>query len=162
MTRRNSLTTLGALSAGLVLAASMVVSAQQPPKAAPAANPEPAAEPEVTKTTIFDYRTELTLTDQQEHDIRQILTDLGRLLRVNQAKLTIINADIEDLVQKEGDLKVVKAKLQEEANLRADTRYADIEASRRINLILTPDQLARWKTIQMKARNDARPNRRRG
>ncbi len=65
--------------------------------------------PTVTaKHTIFDYKTDLLLTDQQEQEIRQILAGLARL--------TLATHELAEL-------------LKREAALRAALSYEDIAAS---------------------------------
>ncbi len=109
-------------------------------------------EPQQPRRTIFDYRTELNLTEQQERDIRKLLADLNRDLRLARAKLTILQYDLEDMIDKEEDLKVIRKTLNEEAGLRARLRYDDLVATRKINNVLSPAQLQQWRGIQAAAR----------
>mgnify|MGYP001589451894 CR=1 FL=1 len=110
-----------------------------PPQAAP-----PAAE----KNTIFDYKAELKLTDEQEQQIRQILTELASEMELQGARRTIVRHELGDLLKKEADLAQIKKQLEQESALSASMTYEDIAASRRINAILTPEQLKKWRGIQ--------------
>ena len=112
---------------------------------------QPADQP--TRRTIFDYKAELGLSDEQEKQIRSILAGLNRKVRLNRAKLTILEIELEDEIQQETDLKVIKEKLNEQAQLQAATRYIDLAAAREINLVLTPDQLTHWRAVKEAARN---------
>jgi hypothetical protein len=110
--------------------------------------------PPSTARTIFDYKGELSLTDKQEHEIRDILTDLNKEIQINRAKLTILAFELDDLVnKKEGDPEQIKRKLKEECDLQMATRLADLMATRSINKrVLTPSQLEKWRKIQTAAR----------
>ncbi len=104
------------------------------------------------KNTIFDYKKELKLTDEQEQKIRQLLLELSKKLQIEQAKLTLANADLEELLKKEAELEKIKEAVNREAAIRAEITYADLAAGRRINAVLTPAQLKQWREIQEKAR----------
>jgi len=112
---------------------------------------QPADQP--VRKTIFDYKAELGLSDDQEKQIRSILAGLNREVRLNRAKLTILEIEIEDQIQQEADLEAIREKLNEQARLQAETRYADLAAGRKINVVLTPNQLTQWRAVQAAARN---------
>jgi hypothetical protein len=100
---------------------------------------QPGAEQTKPIKTIFDFKAELKLADKQEKEIRQALADLNRDLQLKRAKLTILSIELEDLVNKEGDLDQIKKNLMDQANLQASMRYDDFAASRRINKVLSAD-----------------------
>ncbi len=104
------------------------------------------------KSTIFDYKAELKLTDRQEQQIRQLLTELAGELDVRRARLTIATYDLTELIKKEAPLEQIKKQLEEEAALRAALSYEDIAASRRINAVLSAEQLKHWRSIQETSR----------
>lgn len=61
--------------------------------------------PTVTaKHTIFDYKTDLLLTDQQEQEIRQILAGLARELDLQRARLTLATHELAELLKREAPL----------------------------------------------------------
>ena len=107
-----------------------------------------ASTPAVEKNTIFDYKAELKLTDEQEQQIRQILTELARELQLQGARRTIVTHELGELLKKEADLAQIKKQLEQESALSASMTYEDIAASRRINAVLTPEQLKKWRGIQ--------------
>ncbi len=119
--------------------------------------PEETEPPKSQARTIFDQdvREKLNLTDQQVKDLRKLLADLNRSLRIAQAKLILLGYEIEDLVKAEADLATLKAKFEEEARIRADARFADISTSRAINNVLSESQLEAWRAIQAEARAKA-------
>ena len=104
------------------------------------------------KKTIFDYKAELNLTDEQEQEIRRILAELNREAQLAGAKLTILKFELEDLIQKEDELELILKNFIEEAELRASVKYADLAATRKINNVLSPQQLAQWREVQASAR----------
>lgn len=120
------------------------------------ANAQTATRPAETQATqgktIFDFRVQLNLTEKQERDMREVLADLNKELQVGRAKLTILSFELEDLIKKDGNLEQIRKNLKDQADLRANLRYADIVATRGINKLLSPEQLTRWKSIQASAR----------
>jgi len=102
--------------------------------------------------TIFDYRAELNLTDDQVKKIRENLSALEKEVRVLRARLTIADVDLQTLLEKEGDINEIKKKVKEAFDIQASIRIADIEASRKINGVLKPEQLKKWREIQAEAR----------
>ena len=121
-------------------------------KAAPSPTAQPTQAEPARGRTIFDYKGDLNMTDKQEQDIRTILQNLNKDARLSNARLVIIDSELEDLLNKEGDLDLIRKKLREAADIRIVMRIADIEATRRINRTLSPEQLKRWRAIQAAAR----------
>jgi hypothetical protein len=114
-----------------------------------------ATHPQGVKT-IFDFKAELRLSDTQEKDIKQILADLTRELQLEKAKHTIAAIELQDLVRQDVDLGQIRRALDQEAGLRASMTYVDIAATRKINHVLSPDQLQKWRTIQESARSTSK------
>ena len=109
------------------------------------------AAPQAIKT-IFDFKSELNLTDAQEKQIKDILIDLNRELQLEKAKHTIAGIELQDLVKQEADLDRIRSALDREAALRASMTYADLVATRKINKVLSAEQLQKWRSIQDAAR----------
>jgi uncharacterized membrane protein len=101
--------------------------------------------------TIFDYKQELNLTDRQEQDIKTILTDLNKEVRITRAKLTLIEVEINDLIKQEGDLEQIRKKLKDAAEIQVALKMADIAGTRKIHKTLSPDQLKKWRELQASA-----------
>lgn len=101
--------------------------------------------------TIFDYKADLNLTDDQVKRIREQLSALDKEVRVLRARLTIADVDLQGLLEKEGDMNEIKKKVNEAFDIQASIRIADIEAARKINGILRPEQLKKWREIQAEA-----------
>ena len=109
-------------------------------------------QPKQQVRTIFDYQKELGLTEKQSNDIKTLFASLkARLEDLNKNRKDATEA-LKILISKEADLKQIRAKLQEIADLSVESGCADIEASRKINAVMTPDQLKKWRSIQAEAR----------
>jgi len=63
-----------------------------------------------------------------------------------------MESELEDLTEKEADLEGIRRKLREISELRINLRIQDLEASRKINRVLSSEQLKRWRGIQAAAR----------
>lgn len=139
-----------------LLSGSLVLAQGAPAGETPAGAPkEEEATPQSPLKTIFDYKDQLNLTDQQIADIKKLLGELARTLKLTQAKLTVLAFEVDELIKGEGDLGTIRAKLDEEAKMRSEARYADVLCSRNINKVLSESQLAAWKRIQEEARAKA-------
>ena len=101
--------------------------------------------------TIFDYKAELTLTDDQVKKIKEDLADLDKEVRVFRARLTLLDVDLQKLMEKEGDMTEIKKKVTEAYEIQASIKIADLETARKINGVLKPEQLRKWREIQAKA-----------
>ena len=104
--------------------------------------------------TIFDYKADINMTDDQEAQIKEDLGDLEKEIRVMRAKLTIIDTEAQTLLEKDGDISQLKNKVKDAYDIQASMRIADIEAARKINAVLTPEQLKKWKGIQTGSRKN--------
>ena len=101
--------------------------------------------------TIFDYKQELNLTDRQEQDIKAILQELNKEVRVTRAKLTLIDVEATDLIKNEGDLEQIRKKLKDAAEIQVSLKMADIMATRKINGTMSREQLKKWRELQAAA-----------
>lgn len=122
------------------------------PAASQPAQSQPAPAQPTQGRTIFDYKAELNLSDKQEQDIRNILINLNKDSRLAAARVVIMESELEDLTEKEADLEQIRKKLREISELRINLRIQDLEASRKINRVLSPEQLKKWRGIQASAR----------
>ena len=141
------------VAAGVVFVSAFLIQATPAPP--PPKQPAPAAPAQTQPApgqTIFDYKAELNLSDKQEQDIRTILADLNKDVRLGSAKLTILNSELEDLIKADGDLEQIRKRVKEAFDLQANLKFDDISATRKINRILSPEQLKRWRGIQEAAR----------
>lgn len=101
------------------------------------------------------HRRPYTLTDQQISAMRKLLGNLAKTLKAAQARLTALASELDGLVDGSGDEAAIRSRIEEETRLRAEARLKDIETSRRVNALLTKEQLAAWKAYQAEQRGDA-------
>lgn len=106
------------------------------------------AQEQTKKKTIFDYKAELNLNDDQVAKIKEQISSLNNEVKISRAKLTILDAEVRKLVEKDGDMTQIKAKVKEAFDIQAQMRIADIEATRKINAVLGQDQMKKWREIQ--------------
>lgn len=102
---------------------------------------------------IFNYKAELKLTDSQVGRIEDILKGLNRELRVLRAKRTLLDVEIETLLDEEADIAQIKSTINEAFAVRASIRIAAVEAARKLHSVLSSSQLKRWREIQAAARS---------
>ncbi|MFH0753962.1 MAG: hypothetical protein V2A70_05295 [Candidatus Omnitrophota bacterium] len=100
--------------------------------------------------TIFDYQKEVGLTDKQVGDMQKIMNDLQTTLNDKAKDLTTMRQDLTAMINKKDEIKNIKALMQKIANLQVENSCMDIEASRKVEEIMKPDQINNWKEIQKK------------
>lgn len=99
--------------------------------------PEPPAPQSLARTCIggVQRRTGPELSDAQIAEARKLLQALNTSLRAAQARLIKLSAEIDELSRTDGDLVLIRARLDEEAKIRADARYQDLVAQRALRKI---------------------------
>ena len=118
------------------------------PKAMPAA-PAAQAQGQGMKT-IFDYQKEVGLTDKQVTDMQKMMNDLQATLNGKAKDLTTMRQDLSAMITKKDEMKNIRAQMQKIADLQVENSCLDIEASRKVEEIMKPEQIAKWKEIQKK------------
>jgi len=84
--------------------------------------------------------------------IKTYLADLEKKVKDSANKINQLNKDIVTSLDKESGLNdAARQKIKESFALRADITIADLETGTKINKLLTPDQLKKWKDIRKKA-----------
>ncbi len=104
--------------------------------------------PAPSQEGLVDYKAELGLTDEQERELRQLIGDLRHEIEITAAKVTRLNVELQTLIDNEGELELIRTKLEEQAFLIASARYADLAATRKIKALLSPEQFTKWRSIQ--------------
>ena len=99
-------------------------------------------------TSIFEYKKELSLTDSQEKNLRDVLSKLQDYLAVAKKELDSLRAELNKMVADKLDLNMIKAKLRTIARKQADATYEDIASVRAIEKELTASKMSRWRDIQ--------------
>jgi hypothetical protein len=97
---------------------------------------------------ILDMRDDLGLSARQQGEIKAAYLRQYRNRRLYSARLTIVDIELEDLMEQEGDLDQIKKKLLERAALQTNLKVTEIEMDRKVNSLLSPEQLKKWQTMK--------------
>lgn len=138
-----------AIAATLLLGLSVNVLAAEKQK--PASAPEAATAQKQEARSIFSYKKELGLSDKQEADIKKFIADLQNTFTEAAKKINSLRQELSQMLQDRVDLKVIRRKIENIAKIQVDNTYQDIEISRKIEGILSSDQLKKWRDIQKQA-----------
>ncbi len=108
--------------------------------------------------TIFDYKQELALTDQQVATMKAALVELNESIKSGRTGLNQLEAEYKALIAKE-DITIAeaRAKLQQIADSTVSLRLKDLEISRKITATLSPEQRIKWRSIQAQMRGQSKP-----
>ena len=101
-----------------------------------------------TGKSIFEYKKELTITDKQEQNLRDILAKLQSYLAEKQNELNGLRGELSKMITENASLDKIKVKLHAIAKIQADATYEDIASTRAIETELTGIQLSKWRSIQ--------------
>jgi len=128
------------LALGLVISSISFAQTQSTTPSSPAAQGE--------YKTILDYKNELSLTDSQVKNLQELANKTRQYVIEKRKALISLSSELNDLINKKADLKLIRNKLEQMAMLRVDITYSEIEAARRLENILTPSQMQKWKDIR--------------
>jgi len=128
------------ITCALLLLIPAWIFAQQPPSSP--VRPKPK--------TVLDFKEELGLKTPQLEKLKAIIDNFEKAAQPLREKIVSQNREIRQLLDKEADLSVVKPKLREVFSLQADLMVLELEAGRKIERELTPEQLNKWKAIRKK------------
>lgn len=96
---------------------------------------------------IIDVRDDLKLTDNQVSEISAIWKQQFRQRRLASARIILIDDELEDLTEKEADPAQIEKRLREKADIQTNLRVGEIATERKVNRLLSPEQLKRWRAI---------------
>jgi hypothetical protein len=102
--------------------------------------------------TIWDYKKELGLTDQQSQEMKEAVKILQKDIAAHREKLVAAEQQLRAMIDEESSFDQIRSKLQRIATIQVDMRLADIQTSRRVNDVLKTEQLDRWHDIQKEMR----------
>lgn len=100
--------------------------------------------------TVLDFKDELGLKPAQVDKLKVIIGDFEKAAQPLRQKIASQNREIRELLEKGGDLGVVKPKIKDNFSLRADLVIMEIEAGRKVDKELTPEQLSKWRELRKK------------
>lgn len=98
--------------------------------------------------TIFKYKKELSITDAQEQNLRDILSKLQDYLAEKTTELNRHRAELNKMIADKADLSIIKTRLRTIARIQADATYEDITSIRAIEEELTAAQMIKWRGMQ--------------
>jgi len=98
--------------------------------------------------SIFDYKKELSLTDKQEKNIKDIVAKFQAYLTDKQEELNGLRTELNKMITQSADLDKIKVKINNITKIQADATYEDIASNRAIETELTGTQLTKWHSIQ--------------
>lgn len=108
--------------------------------------------------TIFDYKQELALTDQQVASMKAALVELNESVKTGRTNLNQLEAEYKALLAKEGTtMDEARSKLQQIADSTVALRLKDLEISRKITATLSAEQQKKWRGIQAQMRSQSKP-----
>ncbi len=100
--------------------------------------------------TIFSFKDDIGLTDDQETKLKALLYDEQSLMETDNATLKTLGTELGTMIDSKADMAAIKSKLEEISKIQVEISCRNIEDSRSVESILSPDQLAKWKDIQKK------------
>ena len=100
--------------------------------------------------TIFNFKDEIGLTDDQEVKLKALLYDEQSFMDSQNTTLKALGIELSKMIEQKADMQAVRNKLEAIAKIQVDVSYRNILDSRSSETILTPDQLAKWRDIQKK------------
>jgi Spy/CpxP family protein refolding chaperone len=105
-------------------------------------------QPKAEVRTIYEYQEELGLANKQVDDLKKILGDFQAYFTEKKKTLAALQEELGEMIKNKEDLKKIRIQLEKIAAIQVDASYFDIETSRKVEGVLTPKQLAKWKNIQ--------------
>ena len=106
--------------------------------------------------TIFSFKNEIGLTDDQVLKLKALLYDEQNSIDSSNNTLKELGAELSKAVDEKADMQIIRGKLEEISKIQVDQSCLNIEDGRKIETILSPDQLEKWKDIQKKFSSQAK------
>ena len=100
--------------------------------------------------TIFSFKNEIGLSDEQETKLKALLYDEQGLVNADNDKLRTMGGELDQMIQSKAAMTDIKSKLVDISQIQVDVNYINIQYSREVETILTPAQIDKWKDIQKK------------
>jgi len=99
--------------------------------------------------TIFDFKQELSLSDEQLNAMKVQLTDLSSSVKTAKEDLLKLEKEYRAMIGDEATtVAQAKAKLDQIAAVTTTMRLKDLEVSRKITATMSVEQRQKWKDIQ--------------
>jgi len=105
--------------------------------------------------TLWDFQEELGLSDRQVQKMKSLLARFQSNLVAAQKRLCAAESQLKVAIDREAPIDQVREKLARIGSIQLEMRLEDVETSRKVNAVLTEDQLENWRKIQAHSRGTA-------
>lgn len=102
--------------------------------------------------TLVDYKPELGLSDEQVQGITTALKDFQARVVELRKQIKESEAGFKKLLGEQAPLAKLKEQLKTTSDLQFQLRYLDVVTARRVEGILSAEQLEKWRKIQADVR----------
>lgn len=113
---------------------------------------EPAKDEPKRVKTIVDYREELGLTQQQIDQVAEALKNFQETINSQRNAMVQYEKEYTELLKAHAPLPEIKQKLIQIEGARTKLRYADVVTSRKVESIMSEEQMTKWRGIQAEVR----------
>ena len=111
-----------------------------------------AQEPKtVSIPTILTYRQELGLSDKQVEAIKKDVEQFRQQALSLSERIKQTQTQLENELGARAELPVVKQRLQAYYDARCALHFADLAMGRKLEGVLSPEQLKQWRALQRQA-----------
>jgi len=104
--------------------------------------------PQQEEKTIFSFKNEIGLSDEQENKIKALLFDSENSMKTYNRDLNPLLVELGAMIKKEEDLNLIKSKLTEISKIQIEIECYRIENARKIRGVLSADQIKKWEDIK--------------
>lgn len=108
---------------------------------------------EQTGKNIFSFKKEIGMTDEQENKIKALIYDIQQSLGTNKSKLDTLTIELSRMIKNKESMRLIRKKLEEISKIQIESTYTDIEIGRKIEDVLSSDQLKKWNAIKEREAN---------
>jgi Spy/CpxP family protein refolding chaperone len=110
--------------------------------------PTPSNSPQQEEKTIFSFKKEIGLSDEQENKIKVLLFDGENLMKSYRRDLNTLGEELARMINKDEDMSLIKSKLTEISKIQVEVSCYNVESARKVRGILSPEQLKTWEDIK--------------
>lgn len=100
--------------------------------------------------TILDYSNKLKLTAKQKEAVKAYLFDLEEKNKQLTEKINSLVLELRILLERNSDMEKIAVKLRKLFSFKAEAAIADIKTGRKIDNLLTPQQVKNWRKMRLK------------
>ena len=102
--------------------------------------------------TLLDYQKELSLSDGQVKEIKETLAAYQTVIAQQRRGLAQYEKEYSKLVAERAPMDQIKQKLRQLTDTTYNLRLSDVQTARKVESILSADQLKKWRELQNKVR----------